>query len=128
MASFCRSWIVAIAGTAILIFMAFLTPGMYERRLTRALTAMANDPRFVGAFGRHQLTLTEAGLQETTPVTESFVRWQSVSDVSIQPDHIFVCLANGQAAVVPRESFSGPVSFDEAALVLRRLAKRRGSS
>jgi hypothetical protein len=76
------------------------------------------DPQLKGGFGPHELILSESGLREITPATDSFVKWSGITAVVRDGEHIFVRLVNGQAAVICRQSYSGPVTFDEIPKVI----------
>jgi hypothetical protein len=119
---------VCLASAAVLVFQtypaAFIGYGLaavftfttwrgYDQRIDIALKAQAADPQVKGSFGQVQLTLSAAEMREVTPATDSTVKWQSVMDVVRDGDYVFVRLATGQAAVIPRRSYSGPVAFDE---------------
>jgi hypothetical protein len=121
---FFQSWWVAAVAFGLALLMSIMAPWQYDQHLEQTLRATVNDPRLAGGFGPHELTMSETGLHEVTPASESFVKWQFVTEVATDPDHVFIRLSSGQAAVIAREAFSGPIAFDEVESVIRRYAGR----
>ncbi len=68
------------------------TPKWFDLRIEQALQALVTDPRLEGSFGPVQLVLTDEGMREIMPVTDSLVQWASVTEVIADADHIFVRL------------------------------------
>src|SRR5690349_3765205 len=62
-----QNWEVAIAACAIALVLCFFTPLIYDQRVNEILKRQASDPQLTGAFGPHQLVVSELGLREITP-------------------------------------------------------------
>jgi hypothetical protein len=108
-----QTYTAGFIGYGLAAVFTFITWRGYDQRIGAALKAAAADPQVKGSFGQVQLTLSAAGMREVTPATDSTVKWQSVMDAVRDGDYVFVRLATGQAAVIPRRSYSGPVAFNE---------------
>jgi hypothetical protein len=79
-----------------------------------------------GGYGHIRLTLSDEGLREVTPATESIAKWSSVTGVIHDADRIIVRLATGQAAVINGRSYSGPVPFQELPRLISEFRKQFG--
>lgn len=119
-----ESWPLVIPALMLASGFSFATPLWFDRRIEQALQALANDPRLEGSFGPVKLSITDEGLREVTPATDSLVRWTSITDVIADIDHIYVRLTTGEAAVISRQSYSGPVSFNEIPKVIDEFRQR----
>ena len=121
------SFVVSLACYSLVVLFTFLAWRSYDRVVERTVRAKAADPQLQGGYGPIQLTLSEEGLREVTPTTDSLARWSGVSDVIRDSDHIYVRLATGQAAIISRRSYSGPVPFDEIPRAIDELRKRHAA-
>jgi hypothetical protein len=118
-ASFMSAQLHAVWATAVafLFFVAFcvLTPSYIDRRTEGAFRTQALSACMKGGFGAHRLTVTEEGLIEEAPAVTSHVSWESVCDVVTDKNYLFILLSDGRAAVISRDSYSGPVPFEQIA-------------
>lgn len=113
------STIIAIA---LAVMLSVLTRYVYDDQIDHHLknySSQSNDN-----FGPHQLILSNYGLQEITPATDTRIKWQSVGDVIAQDNHIFIRLTTGYAAVISDKSYSGPVAFAELPQILIDFKKK----
>jgi hypothetical protein len=108
-----RTWMAAAIAYGLTAFCSILVWLSYDLTIERGIRAFATDPQHQGGFGRVQLTLSEEGLREVTPVTDTLVKWSLVTGVIVDKDRIFIRLSSGQAAVINARSYSGPVPFRE---------------
>ncbi len=118
---FFRNATSAIVLYPIAAFLAVLTWTNYTHLVDTHLQEQAADPKAQGAYGQVTLTLSDQGLREVTPATDSFVKWSSVTSVIRSQDRLFLPLTTGQAAVIPRRSYSGPIPFDNLPEFIERL-------
>jgi hypothetical protein len=105
-------WTVAIALTFAIV-LCILTPRYIDRRIERSFREQASSPQLKGSFGAYRLTVSAAGLLEDGPAVRSEVGWENVSEIAKEDDHVFILLSTGQAAVISRRSYDGPIAFDE---------------
>ncbi len=71
------------------------------------------QPEESGAvLGRKSFELTENGVVEVSPQTESITRWAGVMSVEETPEHIFLFVDRSAAFIIPKRCFGAP---DEAA-------------
>ena len=120
-----RSWPAAALAFGLSIALCFAVPRWYDREVESQLKSMADDPQLQGSYGRHQLILTDEGVREITPVTDSLSKWPSITDVVPEGGRIFVRLASGHAAVICRQSYSGPVPFEDLPRVINQYRESR---
>ena len=122
-----ESWPPVILAFVLAAGFGFGTPKWYDQRIENALQALAADPQLEGGFGPIQLVLSNEGLREVTPATDSLVRWTSVIQVVADADHVYVRLVTGQAAVISRQSYSGPIAFEEIPGVIEEFRQRHSA-
>jgi len=113
-----KTWPIGVGAFAFATIVSLFGGYAYDRQIEYTIARQVADPQLAGSFGAHHLTLSEAGLREVTPATDSLVRWDSVTDVVTEADHIFVRLVTGQAAIISRQSYAGPVAFDDIPRVI----------
>jgi hypothetical protein len=118
-------WMGIAIACAAAVAVAWYMPHWYDKKAQLAIKQSVDELRN-DSYGRHQLELTSEGMRETTPVTESFVKWSGVKDVVREEGYIIVRLTNAQAAIINRESFKGPVPFDDLPGVIEEFMKKRG--
>jgi hypothetical protein len=119
-----QTYTAAVLGYSIAaVFTVYIWRG-YDRQVEGTLRSHAADPQLRGSFGPVQLTLSEDGMREVTPAIDSFVRWNFVTEVVSDTDRIFVRLCTGQAAVISRSSYAGPVPFDDMPKVIDDFRRR----
>jgi hypothetical protein len=57
-------------------------------------------------------------MREVTQAADATIKWPGVIDAVRDGDYVFVRLTTGQAAVIARRSYSGPVPFDDIPRVI----------
>jgi len=112
-------WLAIVFCLGLAGLLSYFTWLAYDKQIEQALERHADDRPLRGCFGDVQLILTEAGLREITPTTDSLVKWHAVTDVVVEGEHTFIRLATGQAAVINRKSYSGPVDYERIAEVVQ---------
>jgi hypothetical protein len=122
-----HSWVAAFVSFAFAGVFCLFIPVAYDRHVDYQLRRSVSDPQVRGGFGEHRLTLADDGLREVTPATESLAKWPSVTDVIIDRDHIYIRLASGQAAVISRHSYSGPVAFEQIPQVIHEQKQKHAT-
>ncbi|MBC7815721.1 MAG: YcxB family protein [Planctomycetaceae bacterium] len=122
-----ESWPFVIPALMLATGFSIATPKWFDLRIEQALQALVADPRLEGSFGPVQLVLTDEGMREIMPATNSLVQWASITEVIADADYIFVRLTTGQAAVISRQSYSGPVLFDEIPKVIDEFRQRHAA-
>ena len=103
----------AVAGYGLAAVCAYATWLIYNDRIATALRAHAADPQLKGCLGQARLTLSDIGMREVTQAADALIKWPGVIDAVQDGDYVFVRLSTGQAAVIARRSYSGPVPFEE---------------
>lgn len=114
-----RTPTVALVSYGLAAVCSYATWLVYNDRIAKGLRAHAADPRLKGCLGHAELTLSDVGMREVTQAVDSLVKWSGVIDAVQEGDHIFVRLSTGQAAVIARRSYSGPVPFEEIPRIIR---------
>jgi hypothetical protein len=122
-----QTWPAGVVALAVAAALSFVTARWYDAQIEKELAGYAADPQLTGSFGAHQLILSDAGLREITPATDLLAKWQSVTDVVSEPEHIYVRLASGHAAVISRQSYSGPVAFDDIPRVVHEFRQKHSA-
>ncbi len=79
------------------------------------------QPKFLD---RHTLLLNDDGLHESWPAGISHLHWSAVKQILSTKDHAFVYISAYQALILPRQSFSSDVGFDE---FLAEISRQSGS-
>ena len=75
------------------------------RRLIRQLLKDEKPGR--GQVGRHKVVLSDAGVVESTDVSESRTSWAGVDRVEQNAEYIFIYTSPAAAHVIPKRAFSG---------------------
>jgi YcxB-like protein len=88
----------------------------------------ASDPKIKEAYGKIELSFSEEGMNERTSQTSSLAKWDTVREVVESDNRIFVQMSNGQAAVISKATYSGPVKFEELPGVIDGFKTRFGSN
>ena len=57
-------------------------------------------------WGKHNITINDQELAETTEVGESRCRWSGVERVAENEDYIFIYVSTASAHVIPKRFFS----------------------
>lgn len=122
-----QTYPAAVVGYGLAAVLTFSTWKAYDVRTDNALKAFAWDPLVKGSFGPAELTISELGLREVTPAADASLKWQSVIDAVRDGDYVFVRLSTGQAAVISRRSFAGPVPFEDIPKVITDFKQNGGS-
>jgi len=68
----------------------------------------------------HRLTLTDDGVQETTPEGQMFSSWNGVREIARTDRHLFVFTGPANAHVIPLSAFSTPADADAFASEMQR--------
>ena len=118
----------ALVGYGLAVIFTFTTRLVYNGRIQDALKAQAAGPLVKGSLGQAELTLSELGIREVTVAADSTLRWQAVVDAVQDGDHIFVRLSTGQAAVISRRSYSGPVAFEHLPELICGFKQKHGAA
>src|SRR5262249_8562112 len=92
----------------------------YRQRIEAAYRTLADDPARGPMYGPCSLEITDQGLRSVSPISESLHKWHGVSKVAARGGHVFVVLASGSALVISRESFAGPIRFEELVPALQK--------
>jgi hypothetical protein len=107
-----QTWPATITAFGAGLLAAYLTPRWYDRRIVSGYRNQLDNPEYDTAFGERQIVFSPAGIRLIGPFAESAIEWKGVIAVEkVDPD-IFVRFVGGNAIVISRESFSGPIEFD----------------
>ena len=123
------TYTAAFIGYGLAIVLTFTALRDYDQRLDAAIKEVAAaDPQRNGNLGQHQLTLSDVGMREVTPTTDTTVEWEKVIDALRYGDYVFVLVSTKEvaaAAVISRRSYSGPVPFDEIPQAIQDLKQKK---
>ena len=94
-----------------------------ERRMTRRLIRqlLKEEKPGRGQVGRHKVVLSDAGVVESTDVSESRTSWAGVDRVEENPKYIFIYTSPAAAHVIPKRAFRDT----EAAEAFYQLSRNR---
>jgi hypothetical protein len=83
---------------------------LYETQLMRrAIRRLVNEEKpGKGQLGQHRLTLTEAGVVESTAVNETRTSWAGVDRVEQNADYIFLYTSPVAVHLIPKRAFQDP--------------------
>jgi hypothetical protein len=93
--------------------------------LTVALTVSAH--REPGVLGEHQYHFTEAGLVESTRVSETLLKWGGVRALLRTRGCLYVRVTSLRFHSIPRRFFSSGVAYDEFWKSLQPLVAKKDS-
>lgn len=74
-----------------------------------------------GVFGRHQVTLTDEGIQSVYPGGESSWKWLAIAEIVENQDKAYFFQAATEARVIPARAFANDSAYREFVAHGRRL-------
>jgi hypothetical protein len=122
---FFQTYIAAFICYSLAVVFTFTALHNFDQRMDAATKEVAaEDPLFKKYLGHCQLKLSEVGVREVTPASDKTFEWQSVIGALRDGDYVFVRVATGEDAMIPRQSYSGPVPFEEIPQAVRGLKQK----
>jgi hypothetical protein len=98
----------------------------YDFQIDRSAKENAADAALNSGFGPHEIILSETGLREIMPGIDTLVGWQSINDVVVDGNCIYIRLTSGLAAVVCNRNYSGSARFEEIPTVVDEFRQKYG--
>lgn len=75
-----------------------------EKRIREHATAMVTEGDNIGIMGRHEMTLTEEGLEETTEVGSQNNLWGSIDRIVTHDDTTYIYVGSLLAHILPKNA------------------------
>ena len=120
-----EAWVVTCTAFLPLAFLMIRGVTWMEEHAARTQAA---SPRMRGMYGPVELTFSEKGMREITENGDSLATWNSIAEMTLDRDRIYLRLSNGLAAIVPKASYAGGVSFEDLLPAIREYAAKFGSN
>ena len=110
-----------LAVLAVILFA--IAPWLYRIKLRRHFSRAFRDPANRMKYRKRRLRITEDGLEDSSELAESVVKWPAVVRVDRTPSHGFLYLASDVALIVPRDAV-GSEAFDQFMAQVAVLSER----
>jgi hypothetical protein len=79
-----------------------------------------NDPRNQWAWITRRVTLSPEEVVTTSRLFRGATRWETVWDVGVAPDHLFLMTSTKECVAIPRRAFRDRQHFEEFVALARR--------
>jgi hypothetical protein len=94
------------------IFLA-LFPMLMRRRNRRLMSAIIDEDTSYNVIGPRRLTLSDNYVAYSSPLTQSIVRWQGITQVYATQNALYILLSSLQAIIAPRRVFASQAEFEQ---------------
>ena len=88
------------AGIALFLFTPRIHAAVTKRRYSQAF----DDPANRAKYGERKVTITQEGIEDSSEIAESSLKWSGIVKVDQTPTHGFLFVTSTNAYVIPREA------------------------
>jgi hypothetical protein len=89
-----------------------LFPWWYRRKVSQIISGMIGEGKNRGLLGRHQVSVSPDGINESGEHGQSFTDWRAVERVARDKEYAFVYLNALAAIIIPSRVFQNSAEFE----------------
>ena len=119
-----KAFAIGVAATVLFSLFGWF---QYKQIVESKIREQARQPHLQQSYGLVEMTLTEEGIREVTPVIDLLMKWQGVTEVIRERDYVYIRHSSGQTVIVSRRSYHGPVPFEELPRVVEEFRKKHSA-
>jgi len=120
-----ESWVASAVFCVVGFAIGYVVTRSAVRSYTRSLMREVTTRGAGTQFGRHTMTIDEAGVTETGPQDQHRHAWNAVLGIAESPEQLFVLVDGGAAYIIPKRTFASADAMEGfRAELAQRLAAR----